>query len=146
MVAKHGADGIIIQGAAPYPTLVATCKRAAELGIFVMLDSLGLEDWEQFAAKAIELSVESMILHAGKDEQWSGVDLLDSSGDWSRRNTMAQNLAVAGGITPANVVDVAKLYSPEILIVGESVWSSSDPAAAIDRLSELLDDKAVSRA
>jgi 3-hexulose-6-phosphate synthase len=139
LVAKHGADGIIVQGAAPDNTLVATCRRAAELGIFVMLDSLGLDDWDRFTARATELSVESMILHAGKDEQKSGVELLSLTGEWSRRNTMAQNLAVAGGISATNVAEIAERYSPEIMIVGEAIWSSADPVAVIDRLHDALD-------
>src|SRR3954469_25565069 len=41
---ESGADGLIVQAAAPRATLVAACRVAESLGGFVMVDGLGVAD------------------------------------------------------------------------------------------------------
>lgn len=133
----HGADGLIVQGAAPRATLLAAAAAVQERGGFMMVDDLGVDDLSFLMRKIEGVPVAHLILHAGKDEQAHGVTPAERLREAADTPGLPP-LAVAGGIDESNLGEIIDGLAPSVVIVGEAIYASSDPRRTALRLRELL--------
>ncbi|MBF6555961.1 MAG: orotidine 5'-phosphate decarboxylase [Acidimicrobiales bacterium] len=134
---EHGADGVIVQGAAPLTTVRAAAARAAELHGFVMVDDLGVRSLQRLADDISGLAVNHVIIHTGKDEQIHGATpaarLVEAAGiPW------LPPLAVAGGIDAENLGEIVGVNNVDVVIVGQAIYGSEHPVSDADRIHRLL--------
>src|ERR1022692_567801 len=122
-----GADGVIVQAVAPTETIEAVCRTAQRLGAFAMVDCIGITNMTSLARKLNGLPLSHLIIHKSKDEQTSmGPIRARETLDLAVGNYLAP-LAIAGGITAANVSELVALPQIDTLIVGEAIVSSATP-------------------
>ena len=73
MTLETGAQGMIVQAAAPIETILAAASVMNAAGCFIMVDLLGCDDIAESIQKLAEVPFESLVVHAGIDEQARGV-------------------------------------------------------------------------
>jgi 3-keto-L-gulonate-6-phosphate decarboxylase len=140
LAADAGADGVIVQAAAPRPTVEAACEAAASRGLFVMVDGLGVRNPEQLLEKTLGLPVDHLIIHRGKDEQMLDGPPPIAMVHWAASLEGVPPIAVAGGISPGNVSSVVAESPVDLLIVGGAIASSRDPLRVVSTLRRVCDD------
>lgn len=131
---KAGANGVIVQGAAPIETIRAVCLTAQRLDAFAMVDCIGISDISGLANKLHDMPLSHLIVHKSKDEQGrigpiQAYEIFDAATDMS-----LPRLAVAGGITPANVSKLAALVNIDTIIVGKAIVASDAPGDVVRSL------------
>lgn len=136
---RAGADGVIVQAAAPAETIKAVCLTAESLGVFTMVDCLGITDIRGVAHDLRDLPLSHLIVHKSKDEQGTlgpiqAYEIFDVT-----THADLPPLAVAGGITPENVAKVAALANIDIVIVGRAVVASDVPAEVVRNLLRCME-------
>ena len=99
---EAGADGMIVQAAAPLETIEAAVSMMHEAGGFVMADALGCEDLGATFRKIEGLPIEALVIHTGIDEQAVGIDPFGRFHE-AQRLAEGTDLALAGGIAPSNI-------------------------------------------
>ncbi|GAA2157128.1 orotidine 5'-phosphate decarboxylase / HUMPS family protein [Actinomadura napierensis] len=129
MAFDAGADGVIVQAAAPRPTIEAACNEALSRGKFVMADSLGIYEVGDLLSRVRGASLSHVVLHLGKDEQGIGGDI---SAKHARRVAEALaashiKLALAGGLTAQSIESFQALENLDVAVIGEAVIRSSRP-------------------
>ena len=138
---EQGADGVIVQGAAPVATVAAAAIKAAELHRFLMVDDLGVRDLRGLAHDMQGLIVSNVIIHTGKDEQAHGATPAARPAEAAGISGLAP-LAVAGGIDPSNLPDLIGTQPVEVVIVGEAIYDSDEPTVVVEQLRHLLEERA----
>jgi 3-keto-L-gulonate-6-phosphate decarboxylase len=136
---RAGANGVIVQAAAPAETIKAVCLTAQSLGAFTMVDCIGIADTREFAHAFSDLPLSHLIVHKNKDEQWAmgpiqAYEVFDVAAD-----TGLPPLAVAGGITPATVSKLVALANIDTVIVGRAVVASDAPAEVVYSLLRCME-------
>lgn len=131
---KAGANGVIVQAAAPIETIKAVCLTAQSLEAFAMVDCIGISDIRGLANELHDLPLSHLIVHKSKDEQGTvgpiqAYEIFDAATDMS-----LPRLAVAGGITPANVSKLVTLLNIDTIIVGKAIVASDAPRDAVHSL------------
>jgi 3-keto-L-gulonate-6-phosphate decarboxylase len=131
---RAGANGVIVQAAAPAETIKAVCLTAQSLGAFTMVDCMGITDIRGVAHDLRDLPLSHLIVHKSKDEQGAlgpiqAYEIFDVT-----TGTGLPPLAVAGGIAPANVAKLVALANIETVIVGRAVVASDAPAEVVRSL------------
>ncbi len=124
MVYDAGARSATVLGLAPSATIDTAVAVAAERGLEVVVDLMGL-DGAARQALADRLPVEVVLAaHVSKDTQATGASPLTQLGPWAEGRTVA----IAGGLTAA---DLPPLAGRNVrVIVGSAVTGSNDPAGA----------------
>jgi 3-hexulose-6-phosphate synthase len=137
LMMASGADGLIVQGAAPLATLRAASATVEQHAGFMMVDDLGVEDLARLRSKLGGLRVSELIVHTGKDEQAEGrtpADRLREAADLAG----LPPLAVAGGIDDTNLSSIVDGVGPAVVIVGEAIYDHVDPASVASAMREAL--------
>jgi 3-hexulose-6-phosphate synthase len=134
---EHGADGVIIQGAAPIATLIAATTKAAEFDKFIMVDDLGVSDLCGLALDMSGLLVRNVIIHTGKDEQARGATPAARLAEAAKTLGLPP-LAVAGGIDASNFPEILGSHPVDVVIVGEAIYDGAEPLAEVERLRNLM--------
>lgn len=140
---EAGADGIIVQAAAPYETLAAVCHVASEYGAETLVDGLGIGDAAALASRIGELLFDYVIVHRGKDEQAVGGRPPLQTVRAVARDPAMPPIAVAGGIGATNVAECARAAKVAIIIVGESIIGSLSPRAAAAEIRRICDHERI---
>lgn len=136
---SHGADGVIVQGAAPLATITAAVAKGAELNKFVMVDDLGVRDLRQLAADLTGLAVSHVVIHTGKDEQFCGATPAARLAEAAGIHTLPP-LAVAGGIGAENLGEIIGMHSVNVVIVGAAINNSDWPLAEAERIRQVMSE------
>lgn len=136
---RAGADGVIVQAAAPAETIKAVCLTAESLGVFTMVDCLGIADIRGVADDLRDLPLSHLIVHKSKDEQGTLGPIQAYEIFETITGTGFPPLAVAGGITPANVAKLAALANIDTVIVGRAVVASDVPAEVVRNLLRCME-------
>jgi 3-hexulose-6-phosphate synthase len=123
-----GSDYVTFLALTDDSTVAACVEVAREYGRRVMADMICVPDLAVRAAALQSLGVDIIAVHTGVDQQAQGRTPLDDLAVL-RRSAGGTPLAVAGGITVANVTDYVQL-DPAIVIVGGGITASADPAIA----------------
>jgi len=122
-----GANGVIVQAAAPSATVGAACEAASSLEASVMLDGLGAQGEKQIAEMIHLPAISHYIVHKGKDEQAASEgNLLQAVRDAAALKDMPP-LAAAGGLSPSTIPAIVGEPSLDLIIVGEAMVMSGDP-------------------
>lgn len=134
-----GADGVIVEAAAPLETIRAVCDAAASRDAVVMADGLGISDVSSLSPRLKGLPIAHVIIHTGKDEQ-----ALHGPPPLEQIHAAAVNqdlppLAVAGGLSPANVVQIIREPRIDLIIVGRAIVSSDTPKDVLSEMRQLCD-------
>jgi 3-hexulose-6-phosphate synthase len=124
---EAGANGVIVQAAAPIETIEAVCLTAERLGAFAMVDCIGVTDLKGLATELRELPVRHLIVHRSRDEQQTMGSIQASEILSASVGTDLPLLAVAGGIAPANVAKLVRLAKIDTIIVGQAIVASESP-------------------
>lgn len=131
---RAGANGVIVQAAAPAETIKAVCLTAQSLDAFAMVDCIGVTDIRGLANELHDLPLSHLIVHKSKDEQGKmgpirAYEIFDVTTDMG-----LPPLAVAGGITPANVSKLVTLANIDTIIVGKAIVASDAPGKVVRSL------------
>jgi 3-keto-L-gulonate-6-phosphate decarboxylase len=141
LAAESGADGVVVQAAAPTATLEAVCHAAATSNMLVMVDGLGVANAHLLRSLTHGLPVSHVIIHKGKDEQAADGDsapVPGLDGSWPDGGPC---LAVAGGLAPTNVEHLVTVPEVALIVVGEAIYSSPEPAEVAASLRNLCDSR-----
>ena len=135
-----GADGAVVSGLAPEPTIRKFIRSCRENGLVAYIDSLGSYDISSVVRKSSEADV--LVIHRGIDEEACGrrlsiedkLDLVKSYG---------LKAAVAGGIKLEDAkLMLSRSLKPDIIIVGRDITRSSDPRGRAYEYLRLLEGAA----
>ncbi len=128
-----GAAAATVLGAASDATLEAGVSFAQRIGMDVVLDLLAVTETRRDAL--LRLLPEQVVFapHIGKDAQASGRSAAGELGAWAHR----RRVALAGGLTSADLPALAAVYPHLRVIIGSAVTRADDPAAAAAELRKI---------
>ena len=130
MAYDSGARSATVLGLASAATIDTAIAVAAERGLEVVIDLMGLDEHqrEQLARRTPASVV--LAAHVGKDSQGTDAGPLAQLGAWAD----GRRVALAGGLGAA---DLPGLAGRDIrVIIGSAVTGSADPVAAVEALLE----------
>ena len=136
--AKAGANVMTVLAAAPESTIRECVEAARRYGIAVAADLIGLADPIAFAARAKDLGLSWLDVHAGIDVQMQGGDPLALLKQV--RAVTDLTVAVAGGINSETAALVAAAGA-DVIIVGGAITKAIDPAKATAEIRRAIDTR-----
>jgi 3-hexulose-6-phosphate synthase len=125
MMAKAGADLIVVMGVAHPATIKAAVRAAKDNGIKVMGDILAAPDKVECARMLEKLGVDYIIVHTGYDERRevlgaSPLDYLDSV-----VKAVTLPVQAVGGLSIEQAIQMPKLGAP-LVVIGAPLAIDSD--------------------
>jgi 3-hexulose-6-phosphate synthase len=133
-----GADYVTVLGVARDETIAGAVRAAERTGKRVLADLLATADPAGRAVELEALGVYGVCVHTGF-EPGAGRDQLQMLESVSGAITRAA-VSVAGGISPSTVPAILA-FNPEIVVVGGSITSSSDPVGAVAEIRALAENE-----
>ncbi len=136
MAVDATANGVVISGLAPLKTIAEGIKEAQKVGIYAIVDMLGVEDPIKRLEKIKEMDVfpDVVELHRAIDEE-------EGKPPWHLAKHVKEKfdvlVAVAGGIREENVQEVISAGA-DILIVGRAITRARDVEGAVRRFLNAL--------
>ncbi|WP_438387608.1 orotidine 5'-phosphate decarboxylase / HUMPS family protein [Actinopolyspora saharensis] len=133
LAADGGARAVTVLGQAPEETVRRGVEVAAELGLELLVDLLGVS--ERRRERLLGMLPEWVLLgaHLGKDAQGTGGSVVDLLGDWVR----GRRVAVAGGMTEEVVASLSRSGAASRAIVGSAITKAADPVERASRMREV---------
>ena len=119
------ADAVVASGLAPRDTLDKFNYEAKRLGIYPVVDMMGVPNPVE-VLRSLNEHPEVLILHRGIDEEKTGKtrwDLIKEIKEMYKDKKVL--VAVAGGVEPSNVEEALKAGA-DILVVGRYITQSKD--------------------
>jgi len=119
------ADAVVASGLAPRDTLDKFNYEAKRLGIYAVVDMMGVSNPVE-VLRSLNEHPDVLILHRGIDEEKTGKtrwDLIKEIKEMYKDKKML--VAVAGGVEPSNVEEALKAGA-DILVVGRYITQSKD--------------------
>jgi 3-hexulose-6-phosphate synthase len=130
---QAGADVITVMGAAPTPTLLMVQEEAKKAGKQVIIDLLNTSEEDQKKLRTM-FPKTIFCLHTSKDEQEErGSQLRTTMLKWN-----GYRLAIAGGVTLATLPKLAKIYQPELFIVGGAITGEENVEQAAQAFQQAI--------
>lgn len=122
-----GARSATVLGAVELVTVEKAIGVAAERGAEIVIDLLGVDESRRRALVKIAASASNVLLavHVGRDAR-AGRRPADALGAWA----VGTRLAIAGGLTAADVSAFHREWPDIRVIAGSAVTRDSDPVAA----------------
>lgn len=122
--AEMGAQWLTVMAGTSNTVIHATCTKAHQMGMKVMMDLLDAPALGQSAMEAKNLGVDALLLH----ESFEDTDPLIFLDKWDlvKGNTEVP-IFISAKINRDNVMRIIKL-KPDGLVVGESIVDAEDPA------------------
>lgn len=131
---EHGARAATVLAATTGATVHRCAELARQAGNEVVLDLLAVSARRRDELLA-ELPAEVVFApHVGKDAQAAGHGLDDALGEWTR----GRRIALAGGLTAADVARLRPAHPDLRVIVGSAITGAADPAAAAAEMSTVV--------
>ncbi len=137
MMAKAGADMVVVMGVATPATVRAVVRAARDYGIKVMGDIMGAADKPACARFLEEQGVDYIIVHTGYDERHEDPSL--SPLDDLPAVAAAVNVPVqaVGGLTLEQIVQTPKLGAPLVVVgaplaIADEAFRAADADAALE--------------
>jgi 3-hexulose-6-phosphate synthase len=136
---KYGADVVTILGVAEDASIKGAVEEAHKNNKELLVDMIAVQDLEQRAKELDALGADYIMVHTGYDLQAEGVSPLDSL---RKVKSVISNskLAVAGGIKPDTIEEVAK-EEPDLIVVGGGIANADDPVAAAQQCRNAIDGR-----
>ena len=141
MAFDRGASIVTVLAVASLKTISQSMRAAHETGGSIMLDTIELSDFEEFAARVSPLSPGYVCLHTPADV--SGVGETFHMADYTRKIGIIRRLlprtkvAIAGGISLANIHYLLPL-KPDVIVSGRAICEATDPADMASRIVDRL--------
>jgi 3-hexulose-6-phosphate synthase/6-phospho-3-hexuloisomerase len=140
MMAKAGADLVVVMGVAHWSTIAGAVRAGREYGIKVMGDIMLAEDKPAMARRIEELGADYVIVHTGFDER--GAEVGKSPLDDVRAVVEAVSIPVqaVGGLSVEQAIQMPSLGAPLVVIGAPLVIDGEEfaPGDTEDKLYELL--------
>lgn len=136
---KYGADVVTILGVAEDASIKGAVEEAHKNNKELLVDMIAVQDLEQRAKELDALGADYIMVHTGYDLQAEGVSPLDSLRKVKSVITNSK-LAVAGGIKPDIIEEVAK-EEPDLIVVGGGIANADDPVAAAQQCRNAIDGR-----
>ncbi|MDU9416974.1 3-hexulose-6-phosphate synthase [Staphylococcus lloydii] len=136
---KYGADVVTILGVAEDASIKGAVEEAHKNNKELLVDMIAVQDLEQRAKELDALGADYIMVHTGYDLQAEGVSPLDSLRKVKSVITNSK-LAVAGGIKPGTIEEVAK-EEPDLIVVGGGIANADDPVAAAQQCRNAIDGR-----
>lgn len=116
MMAKAGADFVVVMGRAHEATIRRVVDAGRDFGIYVMGDNLGAEDRVIAARWMAGLGVDVIVHHIGFDERGMirGLSPLDEIDEVVR--TVSIPVQAVGGLSIAQAVECARRGAPLVVV------------------------------
>ncbi|WP_106496469.1 3-hexulose-6-phosphate synthase [Lentibacillus sp. Marseille-P4043] len=128
-----GADITTVMAFSSDLTIKDTLDIAKQTGNQVMIDLLEVHDKERIK-ELLDLGVESVSLHVGKDKQTEGNFNTDL---FSLVKGLDVDVTVAGGIN-LNTLPVIILEKPDTIIVGSAITKAENPGEVASEMRKLV--------
>lgn len=138
MAFSTGADIISISALADEKTLLDALETARSYGGKVCVDFLGAEDFLGTLHKVSKVDPDYILIHIGLDQQARGTSLEDTLSA-SAKHIPNEKLAVAGGISIKNILNVIRFH-PAIIVVGGAFYKAPDPEGVVKSLKKVIND------
>lgn len=137
MMAKAGANFVVVMGAAHPATIKAVVQAAWDYGIEVMGDIMAVPDKIACAQMMERLGVDYIIVHTGFDERRLILGL--SPLDDLEAIVAATNLPIqaVGGLSIEQAIQCASLGAP-LVVIGAPLAIEADSFAATSNVEEIL--------
>lgn len=136
---KYGADVVTILGVAEDASIKGAVEEAHKNNKELLVDMIAVQDLEQRAKELDALGADYIMVHTGYDLQAEGISPLDSLRKVKSVITSSK-LAVAGGIKPDTIEEVAK-EEPDLIVVGGGIANADDPVAAAQQCRNAIDGR-----
>ena len=136
---KYGADVVTILGVAEDASIKGAVEEAHKNNKELLVDMIAVQDLEQRAKELDALGADYIMVHTGYDLQAEGVSPLDSLRKVKSVITNSK-LAVAGGIKPDTIEEVAK-EEPDLIVVGGGIANADDPVEAAKQCREAIEGR-----
>lgn len=140
MMARAGADLVVVMGVAHWATIQGACRAARDYGIQVMGDIMLAEDKPACARRMEALGVDYVIVHTGFDERNAEPGrspVQDVPGVVAAVSIPVQ---AVGGLTVEQAIAMPEMGAPLVVIGAPLVIDGQEfaPGDTADRLLELL--------
>ena len=126
---EAGADIVTVLGAAHDATIQGALDQAGAFGKAVLADLIAVDRVAKRAQELDDMGVDLVCVHTAYDVQDTGADPVREL-ESVRPILKRAGLAVAGGINPETISQVAA-FQPEIVIVGGFIMDHPDPRKAV---------------
>ncbi|MDU9419367.1 3-hexulose-6-phosphate synthase [Staphylococcus lloydii] len=136
---KYGADVVTILGVAEDASIKGAVEEAHKNNKELLVDMIAVQDLEQRAKELDALGADYIMVHTGYDLQAEGVSPLDSLRKVKSVITNSK-LAVAGGIKPDTMEEVAK-EEPDLIVVGGGIANADNPVEAAKQCREAIEGR-----
>ena len=136
---KFGADIVTILGVAEDASIKAAVKEAHKNNKEVLVDMIAVQDLEKRAKELDNLGADYIMVHTGYDLQAQGISPLDSLRK-VKSVILNSKLAVAGGIKPETIEEVAK-EQPDLIVVGGGIANADDPIKAAKQCRDAIEGR-----
>ena len=136
---KYGADVVTILGVAEDASIKGAVEEAHKNNKELLVDMIAVQELEQRAKELDALGADYIMVHTGYDLQAEGISPLDSLRKVKSVITNSK-LAVAGGIKPDTIEEVAK-EEPDLIVVGGGIANADDPVEAAKQCREAIEGR-----
>ncbi len=137
MMAKAGADMVVVMGVATPATVRAVVRAARDYGIKVMGDIMGAADKPACARFLEEQGVDYIIVHTGYDERHEDPSLSPLNDLPAVAATVNVPVQAVGGLTLEQIVQTPKLGAPLVVVgaplaIADEAFRAADADAALE--------------
>ena len=141
VAAEYKANYVTVLGASPIENIQDGLKAAQELGLILVADLLGVENYVERAKELVGIGVEHIGLHCGISEQRQGKNIFTKTREVAEAIVpLGGKIVVAGGIKLDNIDNLKGIPGIAIIIVGGGITSASDPLVAAQSLKEKINN------
>lgn len=137
MMAKAGADMVVVMGVATPATVRAVVRAARDYGIKVMGDIMGAADKPACARFLEEQGVDYIIVHTGYDERHEDPSLSPLNDLPAVVAAVSVPVQAVGGLTLEQIVQTPKLGAPLVVVgaplaIADEAFRAADADAALE--------------
>ena len=132
MAYRAGADAVTVLASADDETIKSALKRASELGIDVVVDTVGSKDCASSISRSASLGAKIVNIHVGIDAQRRGLTVLDILRSLSilLKGLKGIYISASGGIRPQDVLTLREL-GVSVIVMGSAITKASNPRAVL---------------
>jgi len=136
-VFEAGADIVTVLAMAELQTIINTVATAKGFNKKTLVDLIGVKDIPNRIMELEKIAIDYLCIHNAFDVQGAGNDPLADL-LVLKQQVKHTKIAVAGGITLANLSAIVKV-KPDIIIIGGAITNSLNPKATTLAIRQLID-------
>jgi 3-hexulose-6-phosphate synthase len=142
MMAKAGADWVVVMGVAHPATIRAVVKAGKDYGVGVMGDIMAADDPAACAVRLQELGADVILVHTSYDARGEAPGMSPLDDLQAVVDAVSIPIQAVGGLSVEQAVAMPSLGAPLIVLGAPLVIDAQEfsPAASADELEKLLTD------